>query len=136
MNISPEDLYFRNSLDVTPEELIGATHTAKLSSGSPSTTVARVSSKPAIRRSQGEKLPGWWRSGKLTPGAVRRLATGLLLSLGWSKPEPVENRRDEPRRRALNHESGSNDICFDAYGQLLITVRAAASFTAREQLLL
>jgi hypothetical protein len=42
----------------------------------------------AMAEAEGEKLPGWWRSGKLTPGAVRRLAAGLLLSLGWSKPEP------------------------------------------------
>src|SRR4029453_6552146 len=42
----------------------------------------------AMAESEGEKLPGWWRSGKLTPGAVRRLAAGLLLSLGWSRPEP------------------------------------------------
>jgi hypothetical protein len=33
-------------------------------------------------------LPRWWRSGKLTPGAVRRMAGGLLLSLGWSRPQP------------------------------------------------
>jgi hypothetical protein len=57
---------------------------------------------------EGEKLPGWWRSGKLTLGAVRRLAAGLLLSLGWSKPESnprgksagrAEGRRFEPRKR-------------------------------------
>src|SRR5262249_11340323 len=34
------------------------------------------------------KIPRWWRSGKLTPGAVRRVAGGLLLSLGWSRPQP------------------------------------------------
>jgi hypothetical protein len=57
MNISSEELYFRNALDVTTEELIGATHIAMLSSGSPSLTVARVSSKPSIRRSQAATLP-------------------------------------------------------------------------------
>lgn len=40
--------------------------------------------KDADRKS----IPGWWRDGKLTPGVVRRLAPGLLLSLGWKKPQP------------------------------------------------
>lgn len=35
-----------------------------------------------------EKLPPWWRSGKLTPGAVKRMAAGLLMGFGWSKPQP------------------------------------------------
>ena len=55
-----------------------------------------------------EKLPGWWRSGKLTPGAVKRMAAGLLLGLGWSKPQPkprgkspgrVAGTKIEPRKR-------------------------------------
>ena len=63
-----------------------------------------------------EKLPGWWRSGKLTPGAVRRLAAGLLLSLGWSKPEPktrgkspgrAKETRFEPRERFKAYRSAS-----------------------------
>ncbi len=41
-----------------------------------------------LAETERENLPGWWRSGKLTPGAVRRLAAGLLLSFGWSKPQP------------------------------------------------
>jgi len=62
----------------------------------------------AMAETEREKLPGWWRSGKLTPGAVRRLAAGLLLSLGWSKPEPktrgkspgrAKETRFEPRER-------------------------------------
>ena len=62
----------------------------------------------ALAETEREKLPGWWRSGKLTPGAVRRLAAGLLLSLGWSKPEPktrgkslgrAAGTRFEPRER-------------------------------------
>jgi DDE superfamily endonuclease len=61
-----------------------------------------------LAETEREKLPGWWRSGKLTPGAVRRLAAGLLLSLGWSKPEPktrgkspgrAKETRFEPRER-------------------------------------
>ena len=51
----------------------------------------------ALAQTEREKLPGWWRSGKLTPGAVRRLAAGLLLSLGWSKPEP-KTRGKSPGR--------------------------------------
>jgi DDE superfamily endonuclease len=34
----------------------------------------------AMAETEREKIPGWWRNGKLTPGAVRRLAAGLLLS--------------------------------------------------------
>jgi hypothetical protein len=48
-----------------------------------------------------ERLPGWWRSGKLTPGAVRKLASGLLLSLGWSKPQP------KPRGKSPGRAEGS-----------------------------
>lgn len=44
-----------------------------------------------------ENLPGWWRSGKLTPGAVRKQAHGLLLSLGWSKHVP-QSRGKSPGR--------------------------------------
>jgi Transposase DDE domain len=64
-----------------------------------------------------ENLPGWWRSGKLTPGAVRRLATGLLLSLGWSKPHPqtrgkspgrVEGATFEPRKRYEVYRKAAN----------------------------
>ena len=46
-----------------------------------------------------ERLPGWWRSGKLTPGAVRRMAAGLLLGFGWSKPQP-KLRGKSPGRAA------------------------------------
>jgi hypothetical protein len=61
-----------------------------------------------LASSQQESWPKWWRSGKLTPGAVRRLAAGLLLGLGWSKPQPkvrgkspgrVEGVKMEPRKR-------------------------------------
>ncbi|HKA18777.1 MAG TPA: hypothetical protein VKN18_10835 [Blastocatellia bacterium] len=70
----------------------------------------------AMAETEGEKLPGWWRSGKLTPGAVRRLAAGLLLSLGWSKPEPktrgkslgrAAGTRFEPRERYKAYRSAS-----------------------------
>jgi len=62
----------------------------------------------SVAETEREKLPGWWRRGKLTPGAIRRLAVGLLLSLGWSKPEPkprgksagrVEGTTCEPRKQ-------------------------------------
>ena len=55
-----------------------------------------------------QQLPGWWRSGKLTPGAVRRMAAGLLLGFGWSKPQPKAGGKSpgrtsgtklEPRKR-------------------------------------
>ena len=41
--------------------------------------------------------PAWWRSRKLTPGALRRLAAGLFLALDWSKPE-VKPRGKSPGR--------------------------------------
>src|SRR5262249_10577239 len=62
----------------------------------------------ALAEPERENLPGWWRRGKLTPGAIRRLAAGLLLSVGWSKPQPkprgkspgrAEGTRLEPRER-------------------------------------
>ena len=43
--------------------------------------------------------PAWWRSRKLTPGAMRRLAAGLFIALGWSKPE-VKPRGKSPGRTA------------------------------------
>jgi hypothetical protein len=44
-------------------------------------------------------LPKWWRSRKMTPGAVRRMAAGLLLTLSWKKPEP-KLRGKSPGRAA------------------------------------
>ena len=41
--------------------------------------------------------PAWWRSRKLTPGAMRRLAAGLFLGLEWRKPE-VKPRGKSPGR--------------------------------------
>jgi len=41
--------------------------------------------------------PAWWRSRKLTPGAMRRLAAGLFIELGWNKPE-VKPRGKSPGR--------------------------------------
>jgi DDE superfamily endonuclease len=58
----------------------------------------------AMAETEGEKLPGWWRSGKLTPGAVRRLAAGLLLSLGWSKPEPKTRGKSVGRAAGTSFE--------------------------------
>jgi hypothetical protein len=62
----------------------------------------------SLAEAERENLPGWWRSGKLTPGAVRKQASGLLLSWGWRKPAPktrgkspgrAEGTRFEPRER-------------------------------------
>jgi hypothetical protein len=41
--------------------------------------------------------PAWWRSRKLTPGAMRRLAAGLFLELEWRKPI-VKPRGKSPGR--------------------------------------
>lgn len=52
--------------------------------------------------------PAWWRSRKLTPGAMRRLAAGLFLGLEWRKPEVkprgkspgrAEGAKQQPRQR-------------------------------------
>jgi len=52
--------------------------------------------------------PAWWRSRKATPGAVRRLALGILISLGIQRPKPKPRGKSpgralgakmEPRRR-------------------------------------
>lgn len=37
----------------------------------------------SLAAAQRTGLPAWWRSRKLTPGAMRRLAAGLLLRFGW-----------------------------------------------------
>ena len=46
---------------------------------------------------QAATWPAWWRSRKLTPGAMRRLAAGLFIELGWSKPT-VKPRGKSPGR--------------------------------------
>lgn len=62
----------------------------------------------ALAHEQPRTLPKWWKSGKLTPGALRWMAAGLLLALGWSRPRPklrgksrgrVCGAKIEPRRR-------------------------------------
>jgi len=55
-------------------------------------------------RSQPAAWPKWWRSRKLTPGAVRRLAAGLLLGLGWQKPQPKLRGKSPGRRRGVKME--------------------------------
>ena len=45
------------------------------------------------------RWPAWWRSRKLTPGALRRLAAGLFLGLDWHQPE-VKPRGKSPGRAA------------------------------------
>jgi hypothetical protein len=45
------------------------------------------------------RLPPWWRSPVLTPGAVRRVALGLSVGLGWEVPAP-KVRGKSPGRAA------------------------------------
>jgi DDE superfamily endonuclease len=66
----------------------------------------------AMAETEGERLPGWWRSGKLTPGAVRRLAAGLLLSLGWNKPQPKPRGKSSGRATGMSLEPRER---FNAY---------------------
>jgi hypothetical protein len=51
----------------------------------------------AVADEQKVSWPAWWRSRKLTPGAMRRLAAGLFLGLEWHKPE-VKPRGKSPGR--------------------------------------
>lgn len=53
----------------------------------------------ALAAANTEKLPGWWRKSQLTPGAVKRMAAGLLLGMGWRKPQP-KLRGKSPGRMA------------------------------------
>lgn len=58
---------------------------------------AKAEDKPENRA----LIPKWWRSWKMTPGAVRKMAAGLLLSLGWKKPEP------KPRGKSPGRATGA-----------------------------
>lgn len=51
----------------------------------------------AVAEEQKVAWPAWWRSRKLTPGAMRRLAAGLFLALDWHQPE-VKPRGKSPGR--------------------------------------
>jgi hypothetical protein len=51
----------------------------------------------AVVNEQKATWPAWWRSRKLTPGAMHRLAAGLFIALGWNKPE-VKPRGKSPGR--------------------------------------
>jgi hypothetical protein len=57
---------------------------------------------------QGVAWPAWWKSRKLTPGTMRRLAGGVLLKLGITAPQPqvrgksagrATGQKFEPRKR-------------------------------------
>lgn len=50
-----------------------------------------------LAKADGVKFPKFWRSGIMTPGVVRKMAPGLLLSLGWKKPE-TKSRGKSPGR--------------------------------------
>ena len=58
----------------------------------------------SLAEAERENLPGWWRSGKLTPGAVRKQASGLLLSLGWSKHAPKSRGKSPGRAEGTTFE--------------------------------
>ena len=49
-------------------------------------------------------VPKWWRSGKMTPGAVRKMAGGLLLGLRWKKPEPKPRGKSPGRAKGTRLE--------------------------------
>jgi hypothetical protein len=49
--------------------------------------------------------PAWWRSRRLTPGAMRRLAAGLFLQFGWQKPEVKPRGKSPERAKGANQPS-------------------------------
>jgi hypothetical protein len=56
----------------------------------------------SLAQSQDLQWPSWWRSRKLTPGAVRRLALALFVKLGIQSPQP-QPRGKSPGRTAGAH---------------------------------
>jgi len=65
---------------------------------------------------ENRNIPKWWRGNKITPGAVRRMACGLLMEFGWSKPESkprgkspgrVQGSISRPRPRPNSHQTSS-----------------------------
>ncbi len=46
-------------------------------------------------------IPKWWRGNKIMPGAVRRMASGLLMESGWSRPDPEPSGKSPGRRQEL-----------------------------------
>lgn len=50
-------------------------------------------------------IPGWWKKENITPGAVRRMAAGLLLDLGWNKPKPKTRGKSPGRAKGTKLEA-------------------------------
>lgn len=50
-------------------------------------------------------IPRWWKRENITPGAVRRMASGLLLGLGWNKPKPKTRGKSPGRARGTKLEA-------------------------------
>ncbi|MCI0562217.1 MAG: transposase [Nitrososphaera sp.] len=72
------------------------------------TTMWMLFAMRSAAKTEQSGLPKWWRSKKLTPGAVRRLALGVSVKLGISPDAPQvrgkspgreEGTRLEPRKR-------------------------------------
>jgi hypothetical protein len=70
----------------------------------------------AAAQTAATRLPPWWRSPALTPGAVRRLALGLSVGLGWQVPQPKVRGKSpgrepgtklEPRPRYKVYRAGA-----------------------------
>jgi len=70
-----------------------------------------------IAEKEREHPPIWWRPGILMLGAFRRLAAGLLLGFGWSKPQPKTCGKSlgqaagttiEPRKRFKTYRKAAN----------------------------
>ena len=59
----------------------------------------------AVVDEQKATWPAWWRSRKLTPGAMRRLAAGLFLGLEWSQPEVKPRGKSAGRAKGATQES-------------------------------
>jgi hypothetical protein len=48
---------------------------------------------------------GWWKKEKITHGAVRRLAAGLLLKFGWKKPQSKPRGKSPGRAKGTKLEA-------------------------------
>jgi hypothetical protein len=48
--------------------------------------------------------PAWWRSRKLTPGAMRGLAAGLFIELGWNKSEVKTRGKSSGRAKGATQK--------------------------------
>jgi DDE superfamily endonuclease len=57
-----------------------------------------------LAKADDKNIPKWWRSGKTTPGVVRKTAAGLLIGLGWKRPDPKPRGKSPGRAKGTRLE--------------------------------